>query len=94
MFAREASAYARLSHPAIVKLYDFFSAGDQLVMVLEYVDGLPLNRLRALLKRRAAELDDRAGDLRRRRASSRRSRRRTRRAIRRRRSSRRSFIAT
>ena len=25
MFAREAAAYARLSHPAIVKLYDFFS---------------------------------------------------------------------
>ena len=50
MFAREAAAYARLSHPAIVKLYDFFSDDGQLVMVLEYVDGLPLHKLRALLK--------------------------------------------
>lgn len=58
MFAREAAAYARLSHPAIVKLYDFFSAEGQLVMVLEHVDGLPLNKLRALL--RPADLDDRA----------------------------------
>src|SRR5215470_14599970 len=39
MFAREASAYARLSHPAIVKLYDFFSLGGRLLMVLEYIDG-------------------------------------------------------
>src|SRR4051812_48421245 len=50
MFAREAAAYARLSHPAIVKLYDFFSDAGQLVMVLEYLDGLPLNKLRALLR--------------------------------------------
>ena len=52
MFAREAAAYARLSHPAIVKLFDFFSDAGQLVMVLEYVDGLPLHKLRALLKPR------------------------------------------
>ena len=60
MFAREAAAYARLSHPAIVKLYDFFSDAGQLVMVLEYVDGLPLHKLRALLKGRGAALDDKA----------------------------------
>ena len=60
MFAREAAAYARLSHPAIVRLFDFFSDGGQLVMVLEFIDGLPLNKLRALLRGRAAELDDRA----------------------------------
>ena len=47
MFAREAAAYSRLSHPAIVKLYDFFSAEGQLVMVLEFIDGLPLNRFSA-----------------------------------------------
>jgi serine/threonine-protein kinase len=58
MFAREAAAYARLSHPAIVKLYDFFSEGGQLVMVLEYVDGLPLNKLRALLKPLSRTLGD------------------------------------
>ncbi len=60
MFAREAAAYARLSHPAIVKLYDFFSAEGQLVMVLEYIEGLPLNRFRAMLRKGGEQLDDRA----------------------------------
>src|SRR5512144_1846107 len=50
MFAREAAAYAKLSHPAIVQLYDFFALDGQLVMVLEYVDGPPLSRLRGMLK--------------------------------------------
>jgi serine/threonine-protein kinase len=45
MFVREAAAYARLSHPAIVKLHDFFEHEGQLVMVLEYVDGVSLSRL-------------------------------------------------
>jgi serine/threonine protein kinase len=60
MFAREASAYARLSHPAIVRLFDFFSTDGQLVMVLEHVDGLPLNKLRAMLSITGDKLDDRA----------------------------------
>ncbi len=60
MFALEAAAYARLSHPAIVKLYDFFATNDQLVMVLEHVDGLPLNALRAHLTNSGDVLDDRA----------------------------------
>ena len=60
MFAREAAAYARLSHPSIVKLYDFFSLEGQLVMVIEFVDGLPLNRLRAMLRGIGHSLDDRA----------------------------------
>ena len=60
MFAREAAAYARLSHPAIVKLYDFFSAEGQLVMVLEYIEGLPLNRFRAILRKKGEHVDDRA----------------------------------
>ena len=60
MFAREAAAYARLSHPAIVKLYDFFSAEAQLVMVLEYIDGLPLNRFRASLRKHGEQVDDRS----------------------------------
>jgi serine/threonine protein kinase len=59
MFAREATAYARLFHPAIVKLYDFFVSEGRLVMVLEYVDGLPLNKLRALLRISGDKLDDR-----------------------------------
>ena len=58
MFAREAAAYARLSHPAIVRLFDFFSQNEQLVMVLEFVDGMPLNRLRATLKDAGKKLSD------------------------------------
>ncbi|HSO36049.1 MAG TPA: protein kinase, partial [Labilithrix sp.] len=58
MFAREAAAYARLSHPSIVRLYDFFANGEQLVMVLEYVDGPPLSRLRGMLKTIARPFDD------------------------------------
>jgi len=59
-FAAEASAYARLSHPAVVKLYDFFSADNQLVMVLEFVDGLPLHKLRAMLAISGERIDDTA----------------------------------
>ena len=58
MFAREAAAYARLSHPSIVRLYDFFSNNDQLVMVLEYIDGPPLSRLRGMLKAVGQQFDD------------------------------------
>ena len=58
MFAREAGAYARLSHPAIVRLYDFFSHDDQLVMVLEYVEGPPLSRLRGMLEAIGEPVDD------------------------------------
>ncbi len=59
-FASEASAYARLSNPAVVKLYDFFSADGQLVMVLEYVDGLPLHKLRAMLAMSGERIEDKA----------------------------------
>ncbi len=59
-FAKEASAYARLSHPAVVKLYDFFAVEGQLVLVLEYVDGLPLHKLRAMLASGGHLIDDRA----------------------------------
>jgi len=59
-FAATASAYARLSHPAVVKLYDFFSADGQLVLVLEFVDGLPLHKLRAMLANYGERLDDKA----------------------------------
>jgi eukaryotic-like serine/threonine-protein kinase len=60
MFAREAAAYARLSHPAIVQLYDFFQLDGQLVMVLEYVDGAPLSRLRGMLKAVGQNIDDKS----------------------------------
>jgi serine/threonine-protein kinase len=64
MFAREAAAYARLNHPSIVKLYDFFSTdsrhGSELVMVLEFVDGISLAQLRTQLQASQGSLDDRA----------------------------------
>ncbi|MCW5836487.1 MAG: serine/threonine protein kinase, partial [Labilithrix sp.] len=74
MFAREASAYARLSHPSIVRLFDFFAVpasepgapprqggrDGQLCMVLEHIDGPPLTRLRTMLKAAGRELDDRS----------------------------------
>ena len=44
-FGREASAYARLTHPAIVRLYDFFTVDDMPAMVLEYIDGISLQDL-------------------------------------------------
>ena len=34
-----------MAHPAIVQLYDFFKPGEELALVLEYVDGLSLARL-------------------------------------------------
>ena len=58
MLAREATACARLTHPAIVRLFDFFEAGGQPALVLEYVDGPSLSRLRSLLRARSARLAD------------------------------------
>jgi len=55
---REATACARLTHPAIVRLFDFFDAGGQPALVLEYVDGPSLSRLRSLLRARGARLAD------------------------------------
>ena len=59
MFAREAAAYARLSHPAIVRLFDFFTSNGQLVMVLEYIDGVSLAKLMTHAGQTNERLDDR-----------------------------------
>ncbi len=56
VFARTVAAYSRLHHPAVLRLYEGFVHGDDLVFVLEYVDGWPLGRLRMALK--ASPLDD------------------------------------
>ena len=46
-FRREARIIARLTHPATVTLYDFGrTIGGDFYMVLEYVDGVQLSRLR------------------------------------------------
>jgi tRNA A-37 threonylcarbamoyl transferase component Bud32 len=44
-FEREARAIARLSHPNVVQIYDLRTSGDDLSLVLEFVDGGSLGRL-------------------------------------------------
>ena len=56
--AREAVAYARLNHAAIVRLYDFFAPDGKVALVLEYVDGPSLARLGVLLKSKREALGD------------------------------------
>lgn len=43
--ARDAMAYAGLTHPAIVRMYDFFAVNSRPAMVLEYIDGRSLRRV-------------------------------------------------
>ncbi|MFO0739990.1 MAG: serine/threonine-protein kinase [Labilithrix sp.] len=57
-FAREAAAYARLSDPAIVTLYEFSEHEGRLMMVLEHIDGAPLVDVLAALEERGRSLDD------------------------------------
>lgn len=49
-FEREANILASLSHPAIPKIFDFFSEGNRSYLVLEFVDGRTLEE--ALNERR------------------------------------------
>ncbi len=44
-FVREATAYARLNHPAIVRMIDFIEESDTSAMVLEHVEGITLQKL-------------------------------------------------
>lgn len=44
-FRREAQAAARLSHPNIVRVFDSDHTGDTHYLVMEYVDGVTLERL-------------------------------------------------
>ncbi len=45
MFIDEARLAMRLNHPNIVQVYDFLKVREELVLVMEYVDGLDLGRL-------------------------------------------------
>ena len=58
LFAREAVAYAKLSHPAIVRLYDVVVERGELALVLEWVDGCSLGRLLQALRERGVRLPD------------------------------------
>src|SRR5262249_12208747 len=44
-FRREALAAARLAHPNVVRVYDADEAGDTPYLVMEFVDGVTLQRL-------------------------------------------------
>jgi len=43
-FKEEAAAVARLRHPNIVQVHDFYSDGDTYFMVMEYLTGRPFRR--------------------------------------------------
>ncbi|XXY55139.1 protein kinase [Sorangium sp. So ce269] len=58
--AREASICATLNHPAIVRMFDFFEHSGRLVLVLEHVEGVSLNRLLQHLATRQQKLADAA----------------------------------
>ncbi len=60
VLAREVDGYRRLTHPAVARLYAFLADGNHRVVVLEYVDGVALHRLRALLKTHGKALSDQA----------------------------------
>ena len=55
-FGCEASAYGRLIHPAVVRLYDFLTVDDMPTMVLEHVDGVSLQELIVELRARGEKL--------------------------------------
>ena len=48
---REARLLAELSHPNILKVYDFVRRGERMWLVLEYVDGVPLEEVMKKVKR-------------------------------------------
>jgi serine/threonine-protein kinase len=55
---REALICARLNHPVVVRMFDFFEHDRRLVLVLEQVEGASLDRLLSHLKRRKQTLSD------------------------------------
>jgi len=57
--SREAKVMARLDHPNIVRLHDFFEHDASLVFVLERFSGLTLERFVELSTKGGARLDDR-----------------------------------
>jgi eukaryotic-like serine/threonine-protein kinase len=44
-FEREAALLATISHPAVPKIYDFFSANGLVYLVLEFIEGQDLERM-------------------------------------------------
>jgi eukaryotic-like serine/threonine-protein kinase len=58
--AREAAICARLNHPAVVRVFDFFEHEGKLVLALEHVDGTSLAELVGYLTEKHQKLADTA----------------------------------
>ena len=56
--AREAWICSQLNHPSVVRMFDFFEHEDMLVLVLEHVEGVHLDRLLRHLVSRRQKLGD------------------------------------
>ncbi|MDI1448165.1 serine/threonine protein kinase, partial [Polyangium sp. 6x1] len=56
---REAAICAVLNHPSIQRMFDFFEHDKHLVLVLEHVEGVTLDRVQEVLGRQKSKLDDR-----------------------------------
>ncbi|MBM4377172.1 MAG: serine/threonine protein kinase, partial [Deltaproteobacteria bacterium] len=56
MFVEEAQLATRLNHPNIVQVYDLAHHGDDLLLAMEYVEGLDLARLVRASRRRGTPL--------------------------------------
>jgi serine/threonine protein kinase len=56
--AREAAICSRLTHPNIVRMFDFFEHDRKLVLVLEYSEGITLNQLVEHLADKHKKLSD------------------------------------
>ncbi|UQA62347.1 serine/threonine-protein kinase [Polyangium aurulentum] len=57
---REAAICSQLNHPAIVRMFDFFEHDRHLVLVLEHIDGVQLDRLVQHVARRKQNISDAA----------------------------------
>ncbi|MBM4375999.1 MAG: protein kinase [Deltaproteobacteria bacterium] len=56
MFVEEAQLATRLNHPNIVQVYDFAHHGDDLLLAMEYVEGVDLAKLLTAATRRGERL--------------------------------------
>src|SRR4051794_18483 len=56
--AREATICSKLNHANIIRTHDFFEHDKQLVLVLEYVDGVTLSELLSSLRQNGRRLSD------------------------------------
>ncbi len=58
--AHEAKICSTLNHPAVVRMFDFFEHGDNLVLVFEHFAGVSLARLLSHFRRRRQRVPDAA----------------------------------